>query len=242
MAQIIDSEHYIFHNEAVRTVFEGAGALLRGNLDFISKNYNRPIPAEEAILIALILGSDALREQTKREERVNMCTAMAGLEEECRQRGFKNGMEAGRKVGIKEGMQEGRKEGMEQGILEKAREVAIKLYKNGNSLEAIAELVEVKYRKPKNGLKRSRDAAVFGGARIVFECSVPLVQFLSDVYTKRDNLLRTSFKNETDRYLVKCGWQSVKILLVVFLFLSSMTLPWLYDTVTTLMAKRICAK
>ena len=83
LVQIIDSEHYIFHNEAVRTVFEGAGALLRGDLDFISKNYDRPIPAEEAILIALISGSDVLQEQTKREERVNMCTAMARLEEEC---------------------------------------------------------------------------------------------------------------------------------------------------------------
>ena len=119
LVQIIDSEHYIFHNEAVRTVFEGAGALLRGDLDFISKNYDRPIPAEEAILIALISGSDVLQEQTKREERVNMCTAMARLEEECRQRGFR------------------------EGIVRKAKELAIKLYKRGNSLEAIAELVEV---------------------------------------------------------------------------------------------------
>lgn len=59
--QIIDSEHYSFHNEAVRTVFEGAGALLRGDLDFVSKKYNKPIPAEEAILIALISGSDVLQ-------------------------------------------------------------------------------------------------------------------------------------------------------------------------------------
>ena len=36
LVQIIDSEHYSFHNEAVRTVFEGAGALLRGDLDFIN--------------------------------------------------------------------------------------------------------------------------------------------------------------------------------------------------------------
>ena len=119
LVQIIDSEHYIFHNEAVRTVFEGAGALLRGDLDFISKNYDRPIPAEEAILIALISGSDVLQEQTKREERVNMCTAMARLEEECRKRGFR------------------------EGIVRKAKELAIKLYKRGNSLETIAELVEV---------------------------------------------------------------------------------------------------
>lgn len=84
-----------------------------------------------------------------------MCTAMARLEEECRQRGFKNGLEAGReagrkagmeegiKEGRKEGIKEGRKEGIEQGILKKAKELAIKLYKKGNSLEAIAELVEV---------------------------------------------------------------------------------------------------
>ena len=45
----------------MRTVFEGAGALLRGDLDFISKKYNKPIPAEEAILIALISGSDVLQ-------------------------------------------------------------------------------------------------------------------------------------------------------------------------------------
>ena len=42
-------------------MFEGAGALLRGDLDFISKKYNKPIPAEEAILIALISGSDVLQ-------------------------------------------------------------------------------------------------------------------------------------------------------------------------------------
>ena len=45
----------------MRTVFEGTGALLRGDLDFISKKYNKPIPAEEAILIALISGSDVLQ-------------------------------------------------------------------------------------------------------------------------------------------------------------------------------------
>lgn len=42
-------------------MFEGAGALLRGDLDFISKKYNKPIPAEEAILIALISGADVLQ-------------------------------------------------------------------------------------------------------------------------------------------------------------------------------------
>ena len=36
-------------------------ALLRGDLDFISEKYNKPIPAEEAILIALISGSDVLQ-------------------------------------------------------------------------------------------------------------------------------------------------------------------------------------
>ena len=94
--QIIDSEHYIFHNEAVRTVFEGAGALLRGDLDFISKKYNKPIPAEEAILIALISGSDVLQAEAEREERVNMCTALERLAEENRQRGIEQGIAQGR--------------------------------------------------------------------------------------------------------------------------------------------------
>ena len=40
---------------------KGQGALLRGDLDFILKKYNKPIPAEEAILIALISGSDVLQ-------------------------------------------------------------------------------------------------------------------------------------------------------------------------------------
>lgn len=93
--QIIDSEHYSFHNEAVRTVFEGAGALLRGDLDFISKKYNKPIPAEEAILIALISGSDVLQAEAKREESVNMCTALERLAEENRQRGIEQGIERG---------------------------------------------------------------------------------------------------------------------------------------------------
>ena len=94
--QIIDSEHYIFHNEAVRTVFEGAGVLLRGDLDFISKKYNKPIPAEEAILIALISGSDVLQAEAEREERVNMCTALERLAEENRQRGIEQGLAQGR--------------------------------------------------------------------------------------------------------------------------------------------------
>ena len=94
--QIIDSEHYIFHNEAVRTVFEGAGALLRGDLDFISKKYNKPIPAEETILIALISGSDVLQAEAEREERVNMCTALERLAEENRQRGIEQGIAQGR--------------------------------------------------------------------------------------------------------------------------------------------------
>ena len=96
LVQIIDSEHYIFQNEAVRTVFEGAGALLRGDLDFISKKYNKPIPAEEAILIALISGSDVLQAEAEREERVNMCTALERLAEENRQRGIEQGIAQGR--------------------------------------------------------------------------------------------------------------------------------------------------
>ena len=94
--QIIDSEHYIFHNEAVRTVFEGAGALLRGDLDFISEKYNKPIPAEEAILIALISGSDVLQAEAEREGDVNMCTALERLAEENRQRGIEQGIAQGR--------------------------------------------------------------------------------------------------------------------------------------------------
>ena len=94
--ELIDSEHYIFHNEAVRTVFEGAGALLRGDLDFISEKYNKPIPAEEAILIALISGSDVLQAEAEREERVNMCTALERLAEENRQRGIEQGIAQGR--------------------------------------------------------------------------------------------------------------------------------------------------
>ena len=95
LVQITDSEHYSFHNEAVRTVFEGAGALLRGDLDFISKKYNKPIPAEEATLIALISGSDVLQAEAEREESVNMCTALERLAEENRQRGIEQGIERG---------------------------------------------------------------------------------------------------------------------------------------------------
>ena len=95
LVQIIDNERYVFHNEAVRTVFEGAGALLRGDLDFISKNYNKPIPAEEAILIALISGSDALQVEAERKGNVNMCTALERLAEENRQRGIAQGIERG---------------------------------------------------------------------------------------------------------------------------------------------------
>ena len=79
----------------MRTVFEGTGALLRGDLDFISKKYNKPIPAEEATLIALISGSDVLQAEAEREESVNMCTALERLAEENRQRGIEQGIERG---------------------------------------------------------------------------------------------------------------------------------------------------
>ena len=42
-----------------------------------------------------------------------------------------------------EGIESGLKRGLEQGEQKKAKELAIKLYKKGESLEAISELVEV---------------------------------------------------------------------------------------------------
>ena len=88
-------------------MFEGAGALLRGDLDFISKKYNKPIPAEEAILIALISGSDVLQAEAEREESVNMCTALERLAEENRQRGIEQGIERGIEQGIEQGIERG---------------------------------------------------------------------------------------------------------------------------------------
>ena len=93
--QIIDSEHYSFHNEAVRTVFEGAGGVTARGSGFHFKKYNKPIPAEEATLIALISGSDVLQAEAEREESVNMCTALERLAEENRQRGIEQGIERG---------------------------------------------------------------------------------------------------------------------------------------------------
>lgn len=93
--QIIDSEHYSFHNEAVRTVFEGAGGVTARRSGFHFKKYNKPIPAEEAILIALISGADVLQAEAEREESVNMCTALERLVEENRQRGIEQGIERG---------------------------------------------------------------------------------------------------------------------------------------------------
>ena len=60
-----------------------------------SKKYNKPIPAEEATLIALISGSDVLQAEAEREESVNMCTALERLAEENRQRGIEQGIERG---------------------------------------------------------------------------------------------------------------------------------------------------
>ena len=101
--QIIDSEHYSFHNEAVRTVFEGAGGVTARGSGFHFKKYNKPIPAEEAILIALISGSDVLQAEAEREESVNMCTALERLAEENRQRGIEQGIEQGIERGIAQG-------------------------------------------------------------------------------------------------------------------------------------------
>ena len=50
-----------FTTKQCESCSKGQGALLRGDLDFILKKYNKPIPAEEAILIALISGSDVLQ-------------------------------------------------------------------------------------------------------------------------------------------------------------------------------------
>lgn len=61
-----------------------------------SKKYNKPIPAEEAILIALISGSDVLQAEAEREGDVNMCTALERLAEENRQRGIEQGIAQGR--------------------------------------------------------------------------------------------------------------------------------------------------
>ena len=42
-------------------MFEGAGGVTARGSGFHFKKYNKPIPAEEAILIALISGSDVLQ-------------------------------------------------------------------------------------------------------------------------------------------------------------------------------------
>ena len=75
LVQILDSGNYIFHNKDVRTLFEGSAALMRGDFDFIYQNFRQGIPSELATIIALITGSELLRQQTEKEATVDMCKA-----------------------------------------------------------------------------------------------------------------------------------------------------------------------
>lgn len=67
LIQILDSGNYIFHNKDVQTLFEGSAALMRGDFDFIYQNFRQGIPSELATIIALITGSELLRQQTEKE-------------------------------------------------------------------------------------------------------------------------------------------------------------------------------
>ena len=87
LVQILDSGNYIFHNKDVRTLFEGSAALMRGDFDFIYQNFRQGIPSELATIIALITGSELLRQQTEKEATVDMCKALEDFEKNAAEKG-----------------------------------------------------------------------------------------------------------------------------------------------------------
>ena len=87
LVQILDSGNYIFHNKDVRTLFEGSAALMRGDFDFIYQNFRQGIPSELATIIALITGSELLRQQTEKEATVDMCKALEDFERNAAEKG-----------------------------------------------------------------------------------------------------------------------------------------------------------
>ena len=87
LIQILDSGNYIFHNKDVQTLFEGSAALMRGDFDFIYQNFRQGIPSELATIIALITGSELLRQQTEKEATVDMCKALEDFERNAAEKG-----------------------------------------------------------------------------------------------------------------------------------------------------------
>ena len=87
LIQILDSGNYIFHNKDVQTLFEGSAALMRGDFDFIYQNFRQGISSELATIIALITGSELLRQQTEKEATVDMCKALEDFEKNAAEKG-----------------------------------------------------------------------------------------------------------------------------------------------------------
>lgn len=91
LVQIRESDQYVFHNEDVRTVFEIAREVFKGNFDKINRDYkDRPITSELLSVIGKITESRELIDQGENREVTDMCTALEKLKEEGRQEGIRS--------------------------------------------------------------------------------------------------------------------------------------------------------
>ncbi len=120
LVQVRSSDGYRFHNEDVRTVFEIARELFRGDFEKIAARYkDREIKTELMTVIGKITESaDLVKQAGEREATVNMCTALERLKNE------------------------GRQEGRQEGYQEKERELILAWTKEGYSTEMIARLLK----------------------------------------------------------------------------------------------------
>lgn len=124
LVQIRESDRYQFHNEDVKTVFEIAREIYRGNFEGIRNKYGETLLSSELLaVIGAITDSEELISQAKEGEVQNMCTALENLK--------------------REGIQEGLQQGIQEGLQQKTQEIVCKLLKKGYSVEEIAVLLDM---------------------------------------------------------------------------------------------------
>ena len=116
LVQVLDSDKYTFHNEDVRTVFEISREIFRGNFRKISEKYrNKGIDSELAAVIGEITDFRECWKAPENEGVVNMCTALENLRLQCRQLGWREGVQEGWQEGRQKGLQEGHQAGLKEG-------------------------------------------------------------------------------------------------------------------------------
>lgn len=87
LVQICESDKYRFHNDDVRTVFELSREIMKGNFDRINEKYkDKKVKSELVTVVGKITDSkELIKHREKKEDEINMCTALEKLKDEGRQ-------------------------------------------------------------------------------------------------------------------------------------------------------------